>query len=198
MAARLTATLYEDEEAYNGVANDLLMSADRPKPPDLIWNAAANLLSRFVEGRDQKRWSEDLLEMFGIAYAFVHSESWDDLRRDRAVELMDQGLEGVRQQRIRTGDEPISLQNSDQRVTITTLGLAGEHADFAPLRAYVEEQPAYGRIEHLRVMYEMAGIAMAKVKPRHADRFMEHQLLAWRLGLALGLLDLIGEVPESI
>ncbi|MCP9485031.1 MAG: hypothetical protein MSC30_04175 [Gaiellaceae bacterium MAG52_C11] len=197
VAPVLNAELFRDQEAYNEAANNLLMSAERPRPSPLVTTAGANLLSRLVNDKEQKRWAEDILEVFGVAYAFVQAESWDALDRNRAEKLMNEGLEAVRQQRLRTDDEPISLQDPDNRVTNTALGLVGEHQAFAALRSYVYEQPTHNRLEHLREIYQLAGIAMGDVKRRHMDRFQQIQLVAWRFGVALGLLDLLGEVPES-
>jgi hypothetical protein len=40
------------------------------------------------------------------------------------------------------------------------------------------------------------GLHAGGVNGRHAEDFMRDQVLAWRIGRALGILDVVGEVPK--
>jgi CheY-like chemotaxis protein len=194
----LSAELFADEEAYSETANNLLRSPDRSRPRPIVMSVASNLISPILSDTEHKRWLQSIVEMFGIAYMLVQAETWEALDGPRAIGLMNEGLDHVRQQRALTGDEPISLTDSNDRVSFTTLGLVGAQPTFAELSSYLEEQPTAGRLAHLGTIYELAGTAMVDATRRHAERFNQLQRMAWRFGIALGFLDVLGEIPQSL
>ena len=78
----------------------------------------------------------------------------------------------------------------------TLIGLIGTHPAFEDLRAYVVSRAAFARLETLDEAHLQLGLVMADVKGRHAESFMQAQVLAWTIGRSLGVLSVIGELAE--
>lgn len=127
----------------------------------------------------------------------VSNEDWAELDKEHAVALMDDSLRAAQATRARTGSEQISLDNVDNRVTVMTMGLATNAPEGAPLRDYLFGLPAYQRIDEQFPLLTLIAAGMAGVEGRHAQAFEELDRYAWKTGLGLGLLDLIGELPDD-
>lgn len=201
----LNKKLYDEGgDAYGQAALDLVESAgagDLQPIPQMAKDAGlsllTNMLTRMANQKMLSKYGDSLAEAFGVSYRFAAAESWEDLDREEAERLMNAGLERVRQQHLDTS-EPGPLDPTDpfQRVHFTTLGLASEHPAYAEMREYMFSRAAYHRLETLDDLHLQVGLHAGGVKRRHAHEFMRDQVLAWRIGRALGMLAALHEVPE--
>lgn len=190
----------EGEEAYGQAALDLVEAAGAgqvPPVPQLAKDVSLRLVTRVADQKMLSRYGDSLAEAFGVSYRFTVEESWEDLDKGEAERLMNAGLGAVRQQHLDTNvPDPLDPTDTLSRVHFTTLGLVGEHPAFTDLRAYMFSRAAYQRLDTLDDLHLQIGLHAGDVKGRHAEDFMRAQVLSWRIGRALGMLAVLGEVPE--
>lgn len=198
----LNASLYEDQDAYWQAITGLLEQdpATRTPTPQAVKDVSTAILSQFVEiGRWEKifnKYGLDIVESMSIGYRLIVNEDWSGFDVKRAVGLMDDSLRATQATRERLGTPQISLDNVDNRLTVMMFGLATNAPEGAPLRDYVLEQPPYQRVDSFADLILGMGGMMAGPKKRHAQAFEQLQGYAWRTGLGLGVLDVMGEVPH--
>jgi flagellin-like hook-associated protein FlgL len=70
------------------------------------------------------KYGADIGESASIGYILSANEDWQELDRERAVELMDESLRAVQATRAKLGTAQISLDSVDNRLTVMTMGLA--------------------------------------------------------------------------
>lgn len=144
-----------------------------------------------------KKYGADLIETMALGFVLTASEDWSGVDRRHARELVDDALRAAQETRARTGAEQISLDDVDNRLTVMTMGLATGAPEAAAARGFLFSQPPYERVQHFAPLLIKMGEALAQVKGRHAAAFEQAQEYAWRIGVGLGLLSVVGEVPAQ-
>jgi hypothetical protein len=197
----LNAALYEDEEAYWQAITRLIEDPTRRRPtPQAVRDVGSVVIEDIFEvagwTKLLKRYGADIAETASIGYMLIANEDWQELDRDRAVKLMDESLRAAQTTRAALGTPQISLDNVDNRLTVMTMGLASGAPEGAPLRDYVVSQPPYQRVDDHGSLLMKMGEAMAGPKRRHVEAFRQGQTYAWKTGLGLGVLDVMGQVPH--
>lgn len=197
----LNAALYEDGEAYwESVMRLIEDPTSRPPTPQAVRDVGSAVIENIFEiagwTKLLRRYGADIAETASIGYILIANEDWQELDSRRAVELMDESLRAAQATRATLGTPQISLDNVDNRLTVMTMGLATGAPEGAPLRDYVVSQPPYQRVDHQGSLLMKMGEAMAGPKRRHAEAFREGQSYAWKTGLGLGVLDVMGQVPH--
>lgn len=123
------------------------------------------------------------------------AEEWEDLDPDRALALIQEGLKRLREEQVRNGVQAVDLSNPEARVTFAVRNLLGEHPRFEAVREYVFTRAAYRRLQTLDDLYLRMGAAAAgDVRKGDMEAFWNAQLVAWKTGQALAILDLVGEL----
>ena len=196
------AVFARGEDAYLQTANEVLLDLDRrPVVSEVVKTISRNMLfdlhNRLGLRKALRKWTPDIVEGFATAYRLVLMETWEELEPNHATSLLNGFLAEARAERQEKGTEPISLENPDNRITIGTYGLISEIESGEALRAYLFGQPAYQRLETLRSTYQIAGMTMSRVKERHRELWSASNDLAWKVGTALGFLDLLAEIPAT-
>lgn len=185
-------------EAYGQAAMDLVEEAGAgrlPPIPQVAKDRALFLIEVFPDQKILQKYGDSLLEAFGCSYRFATAETWEDLDREQARSLIDDGLARVHQQHLDTGvPDPLDASVPEQRVHFSMIGLSGTHPAFEQVRQYIFTRSAYQRLETLDELHLGIGLAAGGVKGRHTDHFMQAQVSAWQIGRALGILDVLGEI----
>jgi hypothetical protein len=200
--AALNASLYEDRDAYWGEIVRLIQlpPASRPPTPKAVRDVGSACLGQIIDiagwQKLMRKYGQDVVETMALGYMLSVFEDWGDLDRERAVRLVDESLRAAQATRAAKGTEQISLDDVDNRLTLMTMGLATDAPQAAAARDYLLQQPAYERIDEFGPLLSQMAAGMAGVKGRHAEAFVELNSYAWKIGLGLGLLDAMGEVPH--
>jgi hypothetical protein len=93
-----------------------------------------------------KKYGADIAETMNIGFVLIDNEDWSEVDLDRARDMVDDALRAAQETRRRTGAEQISLDNVDNRLILTTLGLATDAPEAETLRDYLFAQPPYLRV----------------------------------------------------
>jgi hypothetical protein len=202
MATRLNGALFEaDQDSYFQAI--VALGEDpttRPKAPQAVRDVGITVMTSTFQrvgwGKLLSKYGQVLVESMVEGYTVTISEDWSDLDRTEARRLSDVALRAAQETRTKTGAEQISLDNVNNRLTVMTQGLMAEAPESIEIRTYLFALPAYQRVQHFAPLLLKAGEAMAKVKGRHAAAFEQANDYAWKIGVGLGLLDMIGEVPH--
>lgn len=197
----LNAELFEESrEAYAREAKGLVWAAfagNLPAAPEAAKAAAFRILTRLNGEKEVERYRASLFEAFDVAYRFATYETWEGLHRESARPMIDRGLKALERQHIEKGEEPLSLSDPEDRLHYTTAGLFAEHPASFELSQQLGAMTAFSRLATIEDTYLLAGLKTSGAKRRHHDRFMRIQRLAWTLGLTLGVLGVLGEVPPD-
>lgn len=203
-----------DKGEYESVANDLMMNVStRPRPREVVMSGGQSIIEEQFEKlrlkRPLKKWRQDMAESFLTPYIYAISETWHELDRSQATALVDRGLDASQAYRKGVGFEPIDLADQSQRGQYAVLGLGTTRAAyiFAPeqvreseiaegwtsLYRYLIEQPSYQRIDLMNETHEL--LAPMLVKEKHVDEYQKAHRVSWSVGIAVGFLDILGELP---
>ena len=203
-----------DKGEYTSAANDLIMDlSTRPRPRDVLIAGNQMIVEKQFRSlrlkRPRKKWSREMAESCLIAYIYVISETWAELDRSHATNLVNQGLDGVQAFRKSVSFESIDLANKNERAYYAITGLGGTQAAdvsgfslaeispvvaaWTPLYTYLTEQPSYQRIESMNEVHEL--LAPMMVKEKHVEEYQKGHRVSWSIGIASGFLDILGEVP---
>lgn len=198
----LNAELFEDENVYFDAIVRLFDPSARPAIPEAVIDVASSVTNEYIGftatwGKLFKKYGQDLIETSALGFLVAVSEDWNALDRQRARELMDESLLAAQASRIRNGAEPITLDNVNNRLTIGTKALASRAPEGETLREYLFALPPHQRVTHVAPLLIAMGTGAARVKGRHVAAFEECQEYMWKIGVGLGLLDVMGEVPTD-
>jgi hypothetical protein len=197
----LSRELFEHgDDAYEQAAMGLVEEGGAgrlPPIPQLAKDEALALMQHLADVKTFANYWDSLAEALGVSYRFTTAETWEDLDRDHARALIDEGLAQLHQQHLDTGvEDPIDPTDPEHRVHYSMLGLSGRHPAFERVREYIFSRAAYERLETLDQVHLKLGATAGAVKGRHEKRFMETQGTAWQIGRSLGVLDVLGEMPR--
>ncbi len=190
----LTSELEEsDPQAYLATAVELMQITSHHVPEvarQFYWHLAYPLLER----QTAEKHAKELQDTFEGGFVIAQSESWGELDRDTAMALVDTGIKNVIAER-GTRDTAALIRDPEYRIRNTALGLVGG-SHFPELIGYLEEQPSYQRAVGVG-NFVIEG-ALATMRCRQRKALKSSLTLAWHFGVALGLLDLLGEVPAAV
>jgi hypothetical protein len=188
------------EDAYLQTAYRFLADEERQPPvPELVVSTGTGMLVHLLPQlglrKELERWVFNLQRVIAIAYMLVVAETWNELDRDRAKRLIEEGLaEASRQMEERQG-APLNYDDWDERISTTVYGLPGSEV-YGAARSYLFAQPAYERLATLERLAGEPFMVEAKVKRKELATYERCARVAWSFGIGLGLLDLLGEVPR--
>jgi hypothetical protein len=196
----LSGLLYEvDPEAYQRTAAQL-MQATAPAVPvvprQIYFSIHFSLSAPMLDEKLGRRYRKLLSDAFEIGYVLCLSEAWEELDPKRLGALIDEGLKQV----ITKGDSrdlELLLRDPEYRIRTVALGIAGGMFYFTALAEYLDDQGAFLRIGGLGEMVIGRVLDSSRVKKRHRDSVEHYILIAFRLGVAIGLLDQLGEIGEE-
>ena len=131
----LNAELFEQGgDAYANVSLELIGQASEgllPPVPQLAKSMALFLVERTTPETILQRYADSFLEAFGVAFRMTWAEEWEDLDADHALQLVDDGLDRLREEHVRNAvSQPLDVTDPDQRVTFAVMGLVGTHPTF--------------------------------------------------------------------
>lgn len=136
----------------------------------------ASLGGKVTSPKDARRTSE-------AAHLAARSEDWSSIRREEFDSVADACL-------ARLWSIPDDVE---RRHALLSVALVNPNSTlFGPLREYVHAQPAWQRLEQLDAVQLLSDVGLLRSKP--AGKAEEQTLaLAWRAGLATGMLSAIEE-----
>lgn len=194
----LSTELYErDAHAYRLKAGEL-MSMTAHRVPEVARELYWHLIAAFLTDRKlAERYGQFLQDTFEAGYVLAVSETWAELDPDGVREQMDAGLRQVIAERDSRPVEQM-LPDPEYRIRNVCFGVIGEMQWFAPLTEALHRQPAYERIMEMGLITIGATLQHGPIKGRHVGKMTDLLRLSWELGLLVGLLDQLGEVPATM
>ena len=150
-----------------------------------------------VDRKILNKYGGSFAEGFGGSYRLTIAESWDDLDRDEGVRLLNEGLELLRQHHINTHQPgPLDPTNPWDRLYYPALGFLAMRSEFTGVMNYLCSRDALQRLLTIEDLFLGLDLAAGDVKKRHLHDFKLAQAYASNMGHTLGMLAVLGEVPD--
>jgi hypothetical protein len=194
----LSGTLFElDPKQYQITAGQLGGGSTAHAVPDTAREIYWQLIAPIVDDklvRNHRQWLNDSFEW---AFVLCESETWDDLDQEKVEQLINEGLQRVIREKD-TRDPSVLISDPEYRIRNVSYGIASSLPYFSGLSGYLETLGAFQRIcslGHFMVSNLAAGGAM---KRRDAEKLNSPLFVSFLLGVSLGLLDQLGELPPVV
>ena len=195
----LTGELYESDPFQYQMTAAELVGATAHRVPEvakrLYWHLAELSL---LDSKLAKRYGKWLQDTYEAAYVLTQSEAWAEFDREEALSLIDRGLLKVAKERD-TRDPEMLVRDPEYRIRNVALGLAAGMYDLFPgLLDYMESQPSASRINAMGASFIEGALGAGAIKGRHKKGMHAALIIAWGFGSAVGVLDLLGEIPSEM
>jgi hypothetical protein len=195
----LSGTLFEvDPEQYQLTAAQLTQATAQAVPEvakQLCWHLLGAVVDEKL-ARDYGQWLQDTFE---CGYVLCVSETWDGIDEARLRALIDEGLRNVIAQK-GTGTYPAEtlIGDTEYRIRNPAYGIAARMPYFAALTAYLDEQDALDRIGVFGGFMLTSVLNSGAIRRGDAKKLDDPLHLAFMLGVAIAILDQLGEVPATM
>lgn len=194
----LSAELYErDQHLYRLTAGQLI-SVTAHRVPEVMRELYWHLIGPFLADRKlAERYGQYLQDTFEAGYVLSVAETWDGLAPDHLREQMETGLRQVIAER---DSRPIErmLPDPEYRIRNVSYGVVGDMPWFTEVTQTVKGHGAWERIVEMGFIAISATLEHGPIKGRHARKLTDQFRISFELGVVLGLLDQLGEVPASM
>jgi len=191
----LSGALYELDPHQYQLTGAQLLQATAQAVPDVAKQLHSQLISPFVDPKLADRYGKWLGDTFECGYVLCVSETWDELDPDTLRSLADEGLRRVIAEKD-TRDPDLLIHDPEYRIRNVSYGIAGDMPYFAKLNDYLGEQPAFLRIGGFGRMI-LANVSSGGIKRRHASKLQSPLRMSFLLGVSIGLLDELSELPPK-
>lgn len=193
----LSERLYErDPQQYQIVAAQL-MQATAHAVPEVARQLYFQLIGPLVDRKTIDKYGQWLRDTFECGYVLCVSETWEGLDSDLLRTMIEDGLRRVIAEKD-TRDPGLLLNDSEYRIRNVSYGIVGDMPYFAQLNEYLGEQGAFLRIGGLGDFFINQALSGGLIKGRRASGLQSPLYMSFMLGISLGLLDQLGEVPATM
>jgi hypothetical protein len=194
----LSAELYErDTQAYLLKAGELSSTTAHRVPDvarELYWHLIEPMLRDFKAAPD---YGQLLQDMFEVGYVLSISERWDGVDPGLVRAQMDDGLRRLIAERDNRPAE-LLLPDPEYRIRNVAYGVLADTGWFEPLAETVKGCGAWERLFETSLFMLTAAFQLGPIKRRHRDKIGEAFRISFDLGVMIGLLDQLGEVPPTM
>lgn len=193
----LSGTLFDlDPHQYQLTAAQL-MQATAHAVPDVAKELHAYLINPFIDSKTGEAYGQYLRDTFECGYMMCVSETWDGLDESKARKLIDVGLRRVIAEKD-TRDPELLIRDPEYRIRNVAYGITASMPYMEQISAYLDGLGAYQRINALGDLMINGMLNSGAFKRRHASKLQSPLIMSFMLGVSIGLLDQLGEVPSMI
>ncbi len=193
----LSGALFELDPQQYRLRAAQLMQATAQAVPDVAREIYAGLIGPFVEQRLARDYGQWLRDTFECGYVLSVSETWEGLDEDNLRQLIDEGLRRVIAEKD-SRDPDLLINDPEYRIRNVSYGIMGDMPYFAPLTDYLGKQDAFTRIGGLGDVMLTNVLNAGGIKRRHVSKLQSPLYMSFMLGVSVGLLDQLGEVPPTM
>jgi hypothetical protein len=119
----------------------------RPSIPDWSWDLMGSILGALEFPSD----TDEYVQLAAAVFDLYFAETWDEVDPLRVDELIDEGFSSANRQRAEDGKPMLPVSSPKPRFSATAMWWVSDRSGaFAPLRSYIESQPAYSRLLRTR------------------------------------------------
>ena len=192
----LSGTLFElDPERYELTAEQLTQ-ATAHAVPDVAKQIYFGLIDPFVDQKLAEQYRQWLRDTFECGYVLCVSETWEGLDPNTLGNLIDEGLMRVIAEED-SRDPELLIRDPEYRIRNVSYGIMGDLEYFVQLNDYLGRQDAFLRIGGFGDMVLTQVMNRGVIKRRHESKLESPLYMSFMLGVSLGLLDQLGEVPTT-
>jgi hypothetical protein len=161
---------------------------------ELYWHLAEPLFDpKFAQL--YAKWLQDTFE---AGFVISQAETWAELDREEALRLIDQALRTFVAERDPDEDPEVLVNDAEYRLRNIAYGIVSSSPSFSNLSGYLDEQPSYERSLIVGGVMLEGFRESGAIKRRHRDKVGGYLSLSHHLGVIVGLLDMLGELPATI
>jgi hypothetical protein len=192
-----SGTLYElDPQQYALTAAQLTQTTAHAVP-EVAKELHGHLLGPIVDQKLARNYGKWIQDTFECGYVLCVSEEWEGVDATALRELIDEGLRRVATEKD-SRDPKMLLADPEYRIRNVSYGIAANMPYFAQLSRYLDGQEAFQRIAGLGELMIGNVVGSGGIKRRHAAKLQSPLRLSFLLGLSVGLLDQLGELPQEM
>lgn len=193
----LSGVLFETEpDRYRLIAAQLTQSTAHAVP-EAARRICSGSLIPLVNRKVLRVYGAWLRDTFECGYVLCVSETWDELDVARLRSMIDEGLRNANTRRTARGYAAKSINDPGFRTLSVACGIAVDAPPLAELASYVKTQGAFNRIETVGQFMHAVLLSSDGVKRRAARKLAGPLRFAFLLGVAVGVLDQLGELSAS-
>jgi hypothetical protein len=193
----LSGTLFELDPQQHQVTAAQLMQATAQAVPDVAKDLHGHLIGPLVDEKLAHDYAQWLRDTFECGYVLCVSETWEGLDEDTLRGLIDEGLHQVIAEKD-SRDAQLLLGESEYRIRNVAYGITGRMPYFAALTAYLDDEDALDRISGFGEMMLTGVLNGGVIKRRDASKLESPLRMSFMLGVSVGLLDQLGELPPTM